>query len=135
MSEADGRLWRAGLSERATEEQGMGIFAWYGFPSPCGRYVSNQANPTYRGQIPELVHWERNDSWHDTQAAARASMAETIRRIARRMLAQADELEAERDREIQAGPAVATAVQSSAASAAQLPVASNGSSQGPASNG
>ena len=117
MSDADGRLWRAGLSERATEEQGMGMFCWYGFLSPCGRYVSNQANPTYRGQIPELIHWERNDSWHESQAAARASMAETIRRIARRMLAQADELEAERDREMQAWPAVATAVQSSAASA------------------
>lgn len=117
MSEAPVRLWRAGLSERATENEGMGLFCWYGFPSPCGQYVSNQANPTYRGQIPELVHWERNDSWHETQAAARASMAETIRRIARRMLAQADELEAERDREMQAGPAVATAVQSSAASA------------------
>ena len=135
MNEAPVRLWRAGLSERATENEGMGLFCWYGYPSPCGRYVSNQANPTYRGQIPELIHWERNDSWHETQAAARASMAETIRRIARRMLAQADELEAERDREIQAGPAVAQAVQSSAASAAQLPVASNGSSRGPASNG
>ena len=91
MSEPE-RAYIAHLTERA-EETGMGIWTTYGHVTPCGQWVEQTftfADPTRANVIRHQV----DGFWCETPAQAMAAKAAKIRAIARRMLDQADELEA-----------------------------------------
>jgi hypothetical protein len=93
MIDKTNRRYIAFLTERATVSEGMGIFTTWGELTPCGEWVETN----YQFADPTRNHVVRNKldhHWGETPAAAMAAKAAKIRAIARRMLDQADELEA-----------------------------------------
>jgi|688.fasta_scaffold39208_10 hypothetical protein len=93
MSDERPRRYIAFLTERASEEEGMGIFTTWGELTPCGEWVETNyqfADPTRN----KVIRNKLDHHWGETPAAAMAAKADKIRAIARRMLDQADELEA-----------------------------------------
>ena len=71
----------------------MGIFTTWGLLTPCGQWVEQSfqyADPTRHNVVRHQV----DHHWGETPEAAMAAKADKIRAIARRMLEQADELEA-----------------------------------------
>lgn len=93
MSDKSKRRYMAFLTERATVEEGMGIFTSWGELTPCGEWVETN----YQFADPTRNHVVRNKldhHWGETPEAAMAAKAGKIRAIARKMLEQADELEA-----------------------------------------
>jgi hypothetical protein len=71
----------------------MGIFTTWGELTPCGEWVETNyqfADPTRN----KVIRNKLDHHWGETPAAAMAAKADKIRAIARRMLDQADELEA-----------------------------------------
>jgi hypothetical protein len=93
MSETRQRRHIAHLTERATLGEGMGIFTTYGYLTPCGQWVEQEflfADKTRNHVVRHSV----DKHWCETSAQAMAAKADKIRAIARRMLEQADELEA-----------------------------------------
>jgi hypothetical protein len=93
MIDKSNRRYMAFLTERATVSEGMGIFTTWGELTPCGEWVETNyqfADPTRNN----VVRNKLDHHWGETPAAAMAAKADKIRAIARRMLDQADELEA-----------------------------------------
>jgi hypothetical protein len=93
MSHEVKRMYVAHLTERATLGEGMGVFTTWGVLTPCGEWVEQHfqfADPTRNNVVRHKV----DHHWGDNQAVAMAAKADQIRQIARRMLEQADELEA-----------------------------------------
>jgi hypothetical protein len=93
MSDERPRRYIAFLTERASAEEGMGIFTTWGELTPCGEWVETNyqfADPTRN----KVIRNKLDHHWGETPAAAMAAKADKIRAIARRMLDQADELEA-----------------------------------------
>lgn len=94
MSEHGERRYIAHLTERATLGEGMGIFTTFGTLTPCGEWVEQSfqyADPTRNNVVRHKV----DHHWGETPQAAMAAKADKIRAIARKMLEQADELEAD----------------------------------------
>ena len=83
------KLWRAVLNGHVCSANGCSIFTWSGTVTPCGQWVEN--GPT---------RWRLDDgTWHETEEAAKASLADEIEAIAlacnkqaRRLRMQADEV-------------------------------------------
>jgi hypothetical protein len=93
MIDKSNRRYMAFLTERATVSEGMGIFTTWGELTPCGEWVETNyqfADPTRNN----VVRNKLDHNWGETPAAAMAAKAAKIRAIARRMLDQADELDA-----------------------------------------
>ena len=93
MSETRQRRHIAHLTERATLGEGMGIFTTYGYLTPCGEWVEIETISIDK-QRHQVVRHQADGYWCETSAQAMAAKADKIRAIARRMLEQADELEA-----------------------------------------
>ena len=65
------RVWRAELGTRVDAEDGHSTLAWFGTVTECGEWVEHDGK-----------RWRRDDTWHDTQEAALASLADRIEAIA-----------------------------------------------------
>jgi hypothetical protein len=83
------QLWRAVLNGHVGSTDGCSVFTWSGTVTPCGQWVEN--GPT---------RWRLDDgTWHETEEAAKASLADEIEAIAlacnrqaRRLRMAADEV-------------------------------------------
>jgi|694.fasta_scaffold35095_10 hypothetical protein len=93
MSETRERRYIAHITERATTGEGMGIFTTYGYLTPCGEWVEIETISLDK-QRHQVIRHKADRFWCETSAQAMAAKAAKIRAIARRMLDQADELEA-----------------------------------------
>ena len=65
------RLYRAELGSRVDAKSGHSTLSWYGTVTECGEWVE-------QGK----TRWRRDDTWHETEAAALASLADRIEAIA-----------------------------------------------------
>jgi hypothetical protein len=66
------KLWKAVLNGHVSEPVGCSIFPWGGTVTPCGQWVEN--GPT---------RWRLDDgTWHETEEAAKAALADQIEAIA-----------------------------------------------------
>ena len=82
------KMYRAVLNGHGGSTDGCSIFTWEGTVTPCGQWVE-------RGS----TRWRLDDDkWHETEEAAKASLADEIEAIAlacnrqaRRLRMQADE--------------------------------------------
>ena len=93
MRDTRPRRYLAHLNERATLGDGMGIFTTYGYITPCGEWVEIETMSLDKSRHQVSRH-QADGFWCHTAAHAMAAKADQIRAIARRMLEQADELEA-----------------------------------------
>lgn len=75
------RLYRAELGTRVDAKNGHSVLSWYGTVTECGEWVE-------QGQ----TRWRRDDTWHETEAAALASLADRIEAVALAMNRQARRL-------------------------------------------
>lgn len=93
MSDEGKRMYLAHLTERATLDAGMGIFTSWGTLTPCGEWVEQKFVFCDKDKA-KVVRHKVDHHWGESPEAAMAAKADKIRAIARRMLEQADELEA-----------------------------------------
>jgi len=80
MSERQ-RLYRAELGTSVTANNGHSVLSWYGTLTECGEWVE-------QGQ----TRWRRDGTWHETKAAALASLADRIDAIGLACRQQAQQL-------------------------------------------
>lgn len=93
MSETRERRYIAHLTERATPVEGMGIFTTWGYLTECGHWVETDT-ADLETKCRRVIRHQVDGFWCETSAQAMAAKADKIRAIGRRLLDQADELEA-----------------------------------------
>lgn len=87
-------MYQGVIYDRAQATVGVGVFTRSAWLSSCGQFVTLQEERRDYSGTHETLTWPVGDQWHRTPAAAMAALAPKIRAIGRRLLAQADELEA-----------------------------------------
>ena len=93
MSETRERRYIAHLTERATPVEGMGVFTTWGYLTECGQWVETDTADLEK-KCRRVIRHQVDGFWCETSAQAMAAKADKIRAIGRRLLDQADELEA-----------------------------------------
>ncbi len=112
MSDERPRRYIAFLTERASAEEGMGIFTTWGELTPCGEWVETNyqfADPTRN----KVIRNKLDHHWGETPAAAMAAKADKVQAIGERLVRQAAELRRAAQQETRERPALTEAADSS----------------------